>query len=101
MDDPIQTKEREPLLVEPKDFQPVEFKPINNHLVVLKEQTYLFIIIMMCILRSIMQLFAMIKNDAFSEALIDVYILEIYNPKGHIYSQPHGCYELKQYKEPL
>jgi hypothetical protein len=43
----------------------------------------------------------MIKNDAFSEALIDVYILEIYNPKGHIYSQPHGCYELKQYKEPL
>jgi len=54
MDDPIQTKEREPLLVEPKDFQPVEFKPINNHLVVLKEQTYLFIIIMMCILRRIM-----------------------------------------------
>jgi len=32
MDDPIQTKEREPLLVEPKDFQRVEFKPINNHL---------------------------------------------------------------------
>ncbi len=28
------------------------------------------------------------QDDAFSETLIDVYILEIYNPKGHIYSQP-------------
>jgi hypothetical protein len=31
--------------------------------------------------------------------LIDVYILEVYNPKGHVYSQPRGCYQLKQYKE--
>jgi hypothetical protein len=32
------------------------------------------------------------QNDAFNEAFIDVYILEVYNPKGRVYSQPHGCY---------
>ncbi len=26
------------------------------------------------------------QNDAFSEALINVYILEVYNPKGCVYS---------------
>jgi hypothetical protein len=31
-------------------------------------------------------------NNAFNEAFIDIYILEVYNPKDHIYSQPHGCY---------
>ncbi len=35
------------------------------------------------------------QNDTFGEALIDVYILEVYNPKDHIYSQPHGHYQLK------
>ncbi len=39
------------------------------------------------------------QNDTFSEALIDVYILEVSNPKGHVYSKPQGCYQLKQYKE--
>jgi hypothetical protein len=32
------------------------------------------------------------QNDTFSEAFIDVYILEVYNLKNCIYSQPHGCY---------
>ncbi len=32
------------------------------------------------------------QSDAFSEALINVYSLEVYNPKGHIYSQPLGHY---------
>jgi hypothetical protein len=32
------------------------------------------------------------QNDVFSETLINVYILEVYNPKGCIYSQPHGHY---------
>jgi hypothetical protein len=32
MDEPIQTKELEPLPNEPKDFQPIEVEPINNHL---------------------------------------------------------------------
>jgi hypothetical protein len=26
------------------------------------------------------------QNDTFNETLIDVYILEVYNPKGHFYS---------------
>jgi hypothetical protein len=28
------------------------------------------------------------QNDTFSETIIDVYILEVYNPKGYMYSQP-------------
>jgi hypothetical protein len=39
------------------------------------------------------------QNDAFSGTLIDVYNLEVYNLKGHVYSQPHGCCQLKQYKK--
>jgi hypothetical protein len=39
------------------------------------------------------------QNDAFSEALLNVYILEVFNPKGCIYSQLHGHYHLKQYKK--
>jgi hypothetical protein len=30
-DKPIQAKELVPLLIEPKDFQHVEFEPVNNH----------------------------------------------------------------------
>jgi hypothetical protein len=32
------------------------------------------------------------QNDAFSKALIDVYILGVFNPKGYVHSQPHGCF---------
>jgi hypothetical protein len=28
------------------------------------------------------------QNDAFNEAFINIYILEVCNPKGHVYSQP-------------
>ncbi len=38
------------------------------------------------------------QNDAFSEALIDVYIVEVSNSKGRIYSQPYNSYQLKQYR---
>jgi hypothetical protein len=30
-DEPIQTKELVPLLIEPKDFQLVRFEPFSNH----------------------------------------------------------------------
>jgi hypothetical protein len=39
--------------------------------------------------------FDMVKN-----ALIDVYILGVPNPKGCVHSQPHTHFQLKQYKEP-
>jgi len=32
------------------------------------------------------------QNNTFRETFIDVYILEVYNPKGRIYSQPQGNY---------
>jgi hypothetical protein len=28
------------------------------------------------------------QNDAFSQAFINIYILEVCNPEGHVYSQP-------------
>jgi hypothetical protein len=102
MDDPIQTKELEPLPNEPKDFQPVEFKPINNHLtrgsvkgtnVPIHYYHDVHIEDNNVTIRND-------QNGTFNEALIDVYILKVYNPKGHIYSQPQGRYQLKQYKEP-
>jgi hypothetical protein len=30
--EPIQTKKPTPLSIEPQDFQPIGFEPINNHL---------------------------------------------------------------------
>jgi hypothetical protein len=32
------------------------------------------------------------QNDAFSEALIDIYNLQVSNPKGHVNSWPLGQY---------
>ncbi len=28
------------------------------------------------------------QNNAFNEAFMNIYILEVCNPKGHVYSQP-------------
>jgi hypothetical protein len=97
MDDPIQTKELEPLPVELKDFQPIEFKTINNHLthgsvkgtnVTIHYYHDVHIEDNNVTIRND-------QNDTFSEALIDIYILKVYNPKGHVYSQPHDHYQLK------
>jgi hypothetical protein len=32
IDEPVQAKEHVPLLIKPKDFQPVGFEPVKNHL---------------------------------------------------------------------
>ncbi len=93
IDEFVQIDEHEPLPIEFEDFQPIGFEPVNNYL------THGTIGI---------NVFAHYyhdvhvednnvnvhndQDDAYSETLIDVYILEVYNPKGHVYSQPHGCY---------
>jgi hypothetical protein len=52
----VQAKELVPLLVELEDFQPIEFEPviIIRHLVASKQQMCLFIIIIICLFRTIM-----------------------------------------------
>ncbi len=30
------------------------------------------------------------QNDAFNKALVDIFILGVFNPKGYVYSQPQG-----------
>jgi hypothetical protein len=38
-------------------------------------------------------------NDMFGKAFINAYLLGISNPKGHVYSQPHNHFCMKQYKK--
>ncbi len=95
-DEPIQTKELEPLHVEPVEFELVNNALTHNSI----KRTYVPIHYYHDVL--IQDNDAIVyndQNDAFSEALINVYILEVYNRKDRVYSQPHNCYWLKQYKE--
>ncbi len=41
----------------------------------------------------------MIKMMSLEKALIDVYILGVFNLKGCVHSQPQICFQWKQYKE--
>ncbi len=78
--EPIQTKEPKPLPIKLEDIQPIKFEPINNHLTHGSiKGTYVHVQDSNVTIRND-------QNDAFSEALIDVYILEAYNPKGRVYS---------------
>ncbi len=93
-DEPIQSKELEPLHVEPEDLQPVESELVNNALThnnikgtYVPSHYYHDVLI-----QDNDAIVYNDQNDAFSEALINVYILKVYNPKGRVYSQPHNCY---------
>ncbi len=41
------------------------------------------------------------RNNTFRKALIDVYLLEVYSPKGCVHFQSQRHFYSKQYKEPL
>jgi hypothetical protein len=100
--EPIQTKEPKPLPIELEDLEPVEFEQINNHLTHGSiKGTYVHVHYYHDVhVQDSNVTIHNDQNDTFSEALIDVYILEVYNPKGHVNSQLEGRYKLKQYKEP-
>ncbi len=83
----VQTKELEPLLVELEDLQHVEFEPVNNYL------THGNIIGIDVHVRYYHDVrvednnvnICNDQNKTFSETLIDIYILEVYNLKGFVY----------------
>jgi len=101
MDEPIQTRELEPLLVELENFQHVEFEPICNYLTHANiKGTYVLVhhyhnvpIEDNDVNNSCDQ------NDMFRKALIDAYLLKVFNPKDCVHSCPQKHFYLKQYNE--
>jgi hypothetical protein len=83
----VQTKKPIPLLVEPKDFQPIGFKPISNHL------THGNIKAIDVLVHHYHNMLVwdnnvVVSNDVnvFRKALIDVYLLRVSNLKGYVHS---------------
>jgi hypothetical protein len=84
----IQPKELEPLPIEREDFQPTKFEPVDNYL------THGSIIgtdVLVHYYHDVPGEYnnVIVRNDqnnAFTKTLINVYILEVYNSKGHAYS---------------
>jgi hypothetical protein len=101
--EPIQTKEHVPLLIELKDFQPVGFELVSNHLTFCNIKTIDVLIRYYHNLPIQDNNVAMSndRNDVFGKALIDAYLLGVSNPKGYVHSQPQSHFCMKQYKEPL
>jgi len=101
VDEHVQIKELEPLLVENANFEPIKFELVNNYSTygnitgtnvpihyydnVLVELNYILV--------------CNDQNDTFNEKPIDIYILEVWNLKNCIHFQPQSCYHLKWYKE--
>ncbi len=76
--------------LEPKDLQLVEFEPVNKHLThgSIKGINVLVHYYHDVLVEDNNAIVHKDQNDAFIEAFINVYILELCNPKGHVYSQP-------------
>ncbi len=86
--EPIQTKELVPLLVEPEDFQPVGFELVSNHLTLCNIKTINLLVHHYHNL-PIRDNNVMVSNDVnnvFGKALIDVYLLRVSNLKGYVHS---------------
>jgi hypothetical protein len=79
IDEHVQTKELE-------YFQPIEFEPVNHLIHGNIKIIYVLVDYYDVLVEDNNVIVCNDQNHAFSEALIDVYILEVYNPKGCIYS---------------
>ncbi len=91
----VQIEELEPLPIEPTNFQPTEFKSINNHLThgsIKGTYVHVHYYYHDVHVEDNNATVCNDQNNTFDEVLIEVHILEVYNPKGHIYSQPCGRY---------
>jgi hypothetical protein len=98
----VQTYKHEPLPIKLEDLQPIGFEPVNNYLThgnIIGVNVFFHYYHDVPIEDNNVAIHND-QDDAFCETFIDVYIVKVYNPKCHIYSQPHGCYQLKQYREP-
>ncbi len=88
IDKPIQTREPEPLPIEPKDLQPIEFEPFSNHLTlgnIIGTNVHVNYYHVVPIQDNNANV-SIDQNDMYSKALIDVYILGVSNPKSCIHS---------------
>jgi hypothetical protein len=102
-DEFVQTKEVVPLLVEPKDFQLVRFESVNNHLT-LGNIKAIDVFVHHYHNMHVQDNNVAMSNDPkdmFGKALIDAYLLGVFNPKGYVHSQPHSHFCMKEYKKPL
>jgi hypothetical protein len=80
--------ELEPLLVEPKDLQLVEFEQVSNHLTPnsIKGTNVPIHYYHDVFVQDNNVTISDDQNDTFNNAIIDAYILGIFNPKGCIHS---------------
>ncbi len=95
--EPIQTKEHVPLPIELKDFQLVRFELVSNHLTLSSiKTTYVFIHHYHNMLNQDNNVIMNNDpNDVFGKALIDAYLLRVFNPKANVHSQPHSHFCMK------
>jgi hypothetical protein len=103
IDKPIQAGKHVPLLVELEDFQLVEFEPVSNHLTLgsIKSTNVHVHHYHNLLIQDNNVTMNNDPNDVYGKALIDVYLLGVFNPKGCVHSQPHSHFYMKQYKELL
>jgi hypothetical protein len=90
IDEHFRAKEPIPLLVEPKDFQPIGFEPISNHLTPNNIKTTCVFVHHYHNL-PIQDNNVIVSNDPtdmFRKSLIDVYLLGVFKLKGYVHSKP-------------
>jgi hypothetical protein len=90
IDELVQTKEAKPLPIELEDLQHVEFEPVNNHLThgsIIRIDVHAHYYHDVPVEDNNATI-CNDQNDTFCGTLIDIYILEVYNLKGYMYSQP-------------
>ncbi len=88
IDELVQIKEPKPLFIENANCGLIKFEPINNYLThgnIIGTNVHVHyhndvLIEFNCVLNYNDQ------NDTFSKGSIDLYTLEVYNPKSYIYS---------------
>jgi hypothetical protein len=88
IDELVQTKEPKPLPIELEDLQHVEFESVNNYLThgsITRIDVHVHYYHDVPIEDNNVTV-CNDENDTFCETLIDIYILEVYNLKGYMYS---------------
>jgi hypothetical protein len=84
--EPIRTKKPIPLPIEPKDFQPIWFELVSNHLTLGSiKTTYVFAHhYHNLIIHDNNVVMSNDPNNMFGKALIDAYLLGVSNLKGYL-----------------
>ncbi len=88
IDEPVQTKQLVPLPIEPKVFQPIGFEPVSNHLTHgnIKAKDVFVHHCHNLLIQDNNVAMSNDANDTFGKAIIDVYLLGVFNPKVYVHS---------------